>query len=61
MLATGVDWNKVRQELRAKRSELFDRFVKNPGKISLAVEIKTLDDELLNCAEHLQRQKQAQA
>jgi len=60
MLDTGVDWKKVRQELRAKRTELFDRFVKNPGKISLATEIKLLDDELLGCAEHLQRERQAE-
>jgi len=60
MLAMGVDWNKVRQELRARRTELFDRFLKNPGKISLAAEIKMLDDELLNCSEHLQREKQAE-
>jgi hypothetical protein len=52
-----VDWKKVRQELRAKRTELFDRFVKNPGKISLANEIKMLDDELLNCSEHLHRER----
>jgi len=57
MSTTTIDWKKVREELRAKRTELFDRFVKNPGKISLATEIKMLDDEMLNCSEHLQREK----
>jgi len=54
MPTTTVDWKKVRQELRARRIELFDRFVKNPGNISLAIEIKMLDDEMLDCTEHLQ-------
>jgi hypothetical protein len=57
MSATPVDWNKVRQELRAKRSELFDRFLKDPGRISLAIEIKMLDDEILDCAEHLKHEQ----
>jgi hypothetical protein len=60
MPTTTVDWKKVRQELRARRTELFDRFVKNPGKISLAIEIKMLDDEMLDCAEHLQCEQDIQ-
>ena len=57
MSATPVDWNKVRQELRARRNELFDRFLEDPGRISLAIEIKMLDDEILDCAEHLKHEQ----
>jgi hypothetical protein len=60
MLATSVDWKKVRQELRARRAEAFDRFEKNPGNIRLAIEIKLLDDEILDCAEHEQYEHQVQ-
>jgi len=60
MSTTTVDWKKVRQELRTKRTEVFDRFVKDPSKIRLAIEVKLLDDELLECAEHLQRERQAE-
>lgn len=60
MLTASVDWKKVRQELRARRAELFDRFAKNPGNISLAIEIKMLDDELSECAEHVQREQPIQ-
>jgi hypothetical protein len=57
MSTTTVDWKQVRQELKTRRSELFERFLKNPGKISLAIEIKLLDDEILTCAEHEERER----
>jgi hypothetical protein len=57
MLATTVDWKKVRQELKAKRTEIFDRFVKNPADIRLAIEIRILDDEMVDCSKHLQRER----
>ena len=60
MLATSVDWKKVRQELKARRTEAYDRFVKNPGDIRLAIEIKLLDDEILDCAEHEQHEHHTQ-
>jgi hypothetical protein len=53
-MATSVDWQKVRQELRVRRTQLFDRFVKNPGDVRLAIEIKMLDDQVSECAERLQ-------
>ena len=52
---TSVDWKKVREELKARRTELFHLFEKNPGDIQLAIQIKLLDDEMWDCAEHLQR------
>jgi hypothetical protein len=55
--ATSVDWQKVRQELKVRRTQLFDRLVKNPGDVCLAIEIKMLDDRILECAERLQREQ----
>jgi hypothetical protein len=60
MLANSVDWTKVRQELRARRTEVFDRFMKDPREISLAIEIKLLDDEILDCADHERHEHDAQ-
>jgi len=60
MSTTIVDWKKVREQLKVKRTEIFDRFVKNPNDIHLAIEIKLLDDEMLDCAEHRQRKPRIQ-
>lgn len=59
MLANSVDWSKVRQELRARRTEVYKRFLNHPEEISLAIEIKLLDDEILDCAGHEQYEKQS--
>jgi hypothetical protein len=60
MSTTTVDWKQVREELRARRNKLFDQFLKNPGKIGLAIEIKALDDEMVECAEHQRREQRIQ-
>ncbi len=42
------------EELRAKRNLLFERFAKHPTDIHLAIEIKSIDDQIaesvLNCS-----------
>ncbi len=60
MLATAVNWKKVREELKARRAQTYDRFLKNPDDIRLALEIKLLDDEILDCADHLQYQQRTE-
>jgi len=57
---TSVDWKKVREQLKAKRNELFHRFERSPGDIRLAIEIKILDDEMWDCSEHLQGERDHQ-
>jgi hypothetical protein len=47
---------KKRQELRARRDSLFQRFEKNPDKMHLALEIKIIDDRIAECT-HLIKQK----
>lgn len=41
-----IDEKKKREALRAKRDRLFDKFVKSPADITLATEIKEIDDEI---------------
>lgn len=55
-----VDWKKVRKELNAQKQRLFDRLVKSPGEVGLAIEIKKLDNGMLRCAEHLQHERSDQ-
>ncbi len=37
------------QELKNKRNQLFQLFLKNPMYTQLAIEIKVLDDQLAGC------------
>ena len=46
MLETGMNEQMRRGELRAKRNLLFERFSKNPSEIHLAIEIKSIDDQV---------------
>ena len=43
---TPNDARKKREELKAKRDRLFDQYLKNPSNTSLALEIKTIDDQI---------------
>ena len=47
------DLEKKREELKAKRKRLFALFLRNPAQIRLAIEIKKIDDQVAECAEHL--------
>ncbi len=44
-----------RDALKIKRDLLFDRLLKNPTNLSLAVEIKLIDDQIAECVQQLQR------
>ena len=57
MLASAVDWKSKRETLRAKRDLLFKRYLKNPHDSPMALEIKSLDDEIAECTEHLDLNK----
>ena len=53
MSAISIDWQDVRKQLTGKRKELFVQFEKNPENILLAPEIKHLDDQIVECSEHV--------
>jgi hypothetical protein len=50
MPETGMNDQTSRKAFRAKRNLLFARFSKNPWKIHLALEIKSMDDQFAESA-----------
>jgi hypothetical protein len=54
------DWKKKRDELTVKRNSLFQRYSRNPNDLQLAVEIKTIDDEIADCMEKLTQEIRSQ-
>ena len=49
MLETVTDVKQKRDELKAKRNLLFKRFLRKPANTYLALEIKTIDDQIAEC------------
>jgi len=45
-----------REELKARRESLFNKYLKNPDETQLALEIKALDDQVAECVQQLGRQ-----
>jgi hypothetical protein len=48
-----------REVLRSKREQLFKRFWRNPSEITLAIEIKSIDDQIAESVVLSQRDKSA--
>jgi hypothetical protein len=46
---TPIEEKRKREELKAKRDQLFERYLKHPMNTHLALEIKAIDDQI---AEH---------
>lgn len=46
MHETPIDAMRKREELKAKRNLLFQRFLHNPQETHLALEIKIIDDQV---------------
>ena len=51
MEETPIDAMRKREELKAKRTLLFRRFLRNPRETRLALEIKAIDDQVAECTE----------
>lgn len=45
-LTVNNDWKTKRDQLSRKRDSLFKTYSRNPDDLSLALEIKTIDDEI---------------
>jgi hypothetical protein len=60
MVSTSIDWSAVRKNLASERAELYERFLRNPEDIRLAIEIKHLDDQMLDCSEHMEHERRRQ-
>ena len=44
---------QTRDELKAKRNTLFEKYLKHPHDTRLAVEIKTIDEQVAECNEEI--------
>jgi hypothetical protein len=51
---------RKREELKAQRKPLFQRFLRNPLDTSLALKIKIIDDQVAACDEQLERKREAE-
>jgi len=52
MVDTAIEEKRKREELKAKRNLLFERYLKRPTETRLALEIKNIDDQI---AEHTKK------
>ena len=57
--ARATETANVKEKLKAltaQRNLLFERFLKNPTDIHLALEIKLIDDQVAECREQMRRE-----
>jgi len=54
MTALAGLWKKKRADLRNRRIPLFKRYAKNPNDLDLALEIKSIDDQIAECTQQMQ-------
>ena len=55
MQATPFNATKKREELKAQRNLLFERYLKNPLDTRLALEIKAIDDQVAESIKQTER------
>ena len=56
MPVPSMDWKTKRDQLRSRRAPLFENYLRNSYDVRLALEIKTIDDQIAECTEHLVEQ-----
>ena len=57
MQATPFSAMRKREELKAQRNLLFQRFLRNPLDTSLALKIKSIDDQIAASVEQMERER----
>ena len=60
MLAVVSVSKKKRDDLKAKRNSLFEKYAKHPQDFHLALEIKKLDDEIAECTQHVEKERRSE-
>lgn len=60
MLAVAGVWKKKRDDLKAKRNSLFEKYAKHPDEFHLALEIKKIDDEIADCTQHVEQERRSE-
>jgi hypothetical protein len=56
MTARAGVWKRKREDLQNRRTPLFKRYERNPSDFRLALEIKTIDDRIAECAQQMERE-----
>lgn len=51
------DETRTREQLKAKRDQLFQRFLMNPKDTHLAAEIKVIDDQVAECTLQMEKKR----
>ena len=49
-------WKRKREDLQNRRTSLFKRFERNPSDLRLALEIRTIDDQIAECTQQMERE-----
>ena len=57
MLPNASVWKRKREDLKSKRTPLFEKYKKSPDDLLLALKIKEIDDEIAECTEHMQQEQ----
>ena len=60
MVATASVWKKKRDSLKSKRDALFQTYTRDPPNIHLAREIKSIDDDIADCTQHVEQERRAE-
>ena len=61
MLPSAGVWKRKREDLKSKRTPLFEKYKKSPDDLLQALKIKVIDDEIAECTEHMQREQLARS
>jgi len=60
MVASAGLWKKKRDDLKTKRSALFETYTRDPQNLRLAREIKALDDQIADCTHNVEQERRAE-
>jgi hypothetical protein len=47
-------WKRKREDLMNRRTALFKKYEKSPGELRLALEIKSIDDQIAECTQQIE-------
>lgn len=56
MMALAGVWKRKRDDLKDRRFPLFKRYEKCPNDLRLALEIKSIDDQIAECTQEIARE-----
>jgi len=56
MVATESVWKKKRADLKARRDFLFKEYTRHPHDVRLSLEIKRMDDEIVDCTHKMEEE-----